>query len=316
VSARRPGLGEVLAVWSLFALVGVATLVTYSRLPADALYHVSESGLDGGLGRSLVYLNFPVALVALAVLPVVLERLWGEARNSLLLAASACAAALCLVVIVPGVVDEDDLDAKAVNAVPALGVALVAALTVLALRAGGLGLVARRAPLDRARLVCGLALLAVSLPWIWAELGFYISDAPLLGRVFLAEELRPEAGEPGLRAVHLGRHHGLDGALLAVAALLLSRVLPQMRRPALQQWLAFAVSALFVYGVLNVAQDFWLEQVVKRGTTGHRLPSFLRPELSAAWAFQLAAVAVLYAFVTRGLVRAGLQPGPGTMSKV
>ncbi len=307
----RPGLVEVMAVWGLFALVGVATLVTYARLPADELYHVSGSGLEGGLSRALVFLNFPVALVALAILPVALDRLLGVASKRLLLAVGGLAVLLCLVVVIPGVVDEADLDAKAVNVLPALGVAAVVALTVLALRAGGAGRAVPLGQLDRARIVVAVAIAAVSLPWVWAELGFYISDAPVLGDVFLAGEPRPEPGDPQLRAVHLGRHHGLDGALFAVAALMLSRLLAELRRPALRRWLAVAVAGLFVYGVLNAAQDFWLEQLVKRGTTDHRIPSFLRPELSLAWAFLLAAVAAVYAALVRGLQP---QPVPGTVA--
>jgi hypothetical protein len=53
---------EVGAVWVLFSLVAAEILVTYSRLPARELYHVSGSGLTGGASRALVfreYLNRP-----------------------------------------------------------------------------------------------------------------------------------------------------------------------------------------------------------------------------------------------------------------
>ena len=303
----RPGLAEVVAVWALYGLVAAATTVTYARLPPEELYRVSESGLAGGLGRALVFVNFPTALAALAVLPVVLDRLLTEPRNGLLrpLAGGAAAAAvvLCAAVAIPGVVDQADLDAKPVNAVPAAGVGIVLALTLLAARRGGVGRPAADDGWDRARVLAAAAAVLASLPWIWAELGFFISDAPVLGRVFLAEELRPEPGDPTLRAVHLGRHHGLDGTLLLLTALALSRVIRDVRLARLRRALALAVAAVFVYGLLNAAQDFWLEQVVKRGTTDAKLPSFLRPGMTWAWAFTVAAAAAAYASWTRRLER-------------
>ena len=59
---------EIVATWLLFAVVAVEILVTYSRIPADELYHVSGGGLSLGAGRALVFANFPVALVAIVVL--------------------------------------------------------------------------------------------------------------------------------------------------------------------------------------------------------------------------------------------------------
>jgi hypothetical protein len=55
----------------LFAVVTTEILVTYSRVPARELYHVSGSGIEGGLSRALIFVNFPVALLALGVLPLV-----------------------------------------------------------------------------------------------------------------------------------------------------------------------------------------------------------------------------------------------------
>jgi hypothetical protein len=58
----------VVAVWSLFALVAAEVFCTYARIPVRELYHVSGSGPAAGAGRALVFLNFPTALVALALL--------------------------------------------------------------------------------------------------------------------------------------------------------------------------------------------------------------------------------------------------------
>ena len=59
----RAGLGEALAAWALIGLEATATLVTYSRLQPETLYNVDEAGdLAAGLGRTLVLLNYPLAL--------------------------------------------------------------------------------------------------------------------------------------------------------------------------------------------------------------------------------------------------------------
>ena len=258
--------------------MALATLVTYARIPALELYKVSGSGLGGGLGRVLVMLNFPAALIAVAILMVCADRVGLVALLP---------AALCAVVALPGVVDQDDLDAKAVNAVPAAGVALALVLTVVALRRGGLG--AHGSPRgDRLRIALAVLLAVAGIPWIFAELGFY---APW---PFLAEE-----GDP-LAAVHLGRHHGTDGVLLALAALALSRQLPRFRRRGLARAAGAYLGVMLAYGLANAAEDFWHEQVVKRGWTDARLPSMLNPELSLAWAaIVLSGLAVYALYETR-----------------
>jgi hypothetical protein len=282
---ERPGLGETFGVWVLCGLIGVATVVTYARIEPHELYHTSVGGLEGGLGRALVFLNYPVALAAIATLPVSLDRL---RPRPMWLVPAGVAVVLCAMVAAPGVVDQDDLDAKPVNALPAGGVALAFALFLLALRRGGLGRLRPRLRGDVIRAVVAGLLLISAIPWIFAELGFY---APW---PFLAEEVRPEPEEPSLRAVHLGRHHGMDGTLLALTALALSRPLPRLRQEWLQLALAAYLSVMFVYGLANAAQDFWLEQVVKRDWTDERLPTVIRPALSVEWAALLVAAAAIY----------------------
>jgi hypothetical protein len=66
---------DVAAVWALFSVVAAEILVTYSRLPARELYHVSRSGLTAGASRALVFLNFPLALVAIPILAFLSQRL-------------------------------------------------------------------------------------------------------------------------------------------------------------------------------------------------------------------------------------------------
>ena len=270
---RAPGLREVLLVWGLFAAVALAIAVTYGRLPTSELYNVDVEGLAGGLGRALVFLNYPTALAAIAVLLVVADRL-GRPETSAL---AAFAGVLCAVVAWPGVVDQADLDARPVNAIPALGVAVAAALTALAVGRGGLGKRALQTRWDALRIALAALLVVAALPWIAADLGFS------LGGPFLSDEPRPEPGQPQLIAVHLGHHHGLDGTLLALTALVLSRVVPQTSRR-VRPVLAFYLALMLVYGLANALQDFWLEQLVKRGTTSLDLPEMTRPGLTPAWA--------------------------------
>jgi hypothetical protein len=51
---------------------------------------------------------------------------------------------------------------------------------------------------------------------------------------------------------------------------------------------------MLVYGLANAAQDFWLEQVVKRDWTDERLPTVIRPSLSVEWAVLVTAAAAVY----------------------
>jgi hypothetical protein len=285
---RAPGLREVLLVWAVFGVVALAVLVTYARLPAGDLYNVDEEGLTGGAGRALVFLNYPVALVAIAVLVVVADRLRTPAASVL----AVVAAVLCAAVAWPGVVEQSDLDGRLLNAVPAAGVAVAIVLTGVALARGGLGPRAPGSRWDLLRLVLAGALLAAALPWLAADLGFS------LGGPFLSDEPRPEPGQPQLVAVHLGHHHGLDGTLLALTALVLSRVVPQVSgrvRPFLGLYLAL----MLVYGLANALQDFWLEQLVKRGATSLELPNMLRPGLTPAWGGIVASALVIHLAAAR-----------------
>jgi hypothetical protein len=303
--ASRPGLAEVLAVWALFGIVAVEVWITYARLPIDELYNVGRTGFAAGAGRALVFVNYPTALVAIGVLGVLAERLRG--RSALL---AAVAAALCAVVAVPGVVDQSDLDAKLINAVPAVGVLLAVVLTGIALARGGVG--ASRpfgGAWDAARAVLALVLLLGSVPWLAGELGFYADDLPGLG-FFMSDEPRPEPGHPDLRAVHLGHHHGMDGTLAALSALALSRVVSQVRTPYLHGALGFYVALMLVYGLANALQDFWFEQLVKRGTTSLELASMTVPKASWAWAAIVLAALVIH-FTAERVGRFGRPPQEG-----
>jgi len=276
----------VFAVWALCGVIALLILVTYSRIPHEKLYHVTGDGLSGGLSRVLVFVNWPGALIAIAVLGIVVERM----RRPIV---AAIALLLCLLIFIPGVVEESNLDAKWVNVLPALGVGLVLALSVSAARAEGIGGWGS-ARGDRLRIAGFVVVGLVSLPWFFAELGFYIP-----GPVFVASEVHD-----GAAAVHLGEHHGLVGLQIIAAMLLLSRELPRLqagwRRTALAAWM----SGLIAYGLGNIANDVWGEQVVKRGWADSGLPSVLRPSVNWLWLVVLAVAAAIFLLQRRYLLDA------------
>ncbi len=108
---------EIRAVPVLVMLDGAAVIATYSRFPAAELYHVHHSGIVAGFGRELVALNFPFALVGIALVGLAWPRLHGRLRIVGVIAITLCA-------VVYFAVDQANLDAKPLNAVPALGLAL------------------------------------------------------------------------------------------------------------------------------------------------------------------------------------------------
>jgi hypothetical protein len=198
------------AVFALHAAVAAAIAVTHSRVPAERLYNSRR----GGLSRAGVFGCFPTAIAAVATLP----RTRGRVRLAAL--------PLCATAAIPGVVDEHDLDAAPRNAPALAGVAFAA-----------LAPPAPQQPLlcgSRLRAGVAVALGAVSLPWLLAGAG-----------VQTAGMAQPTPGEPGVDRVHLGHHEGLDGALLAWDALLLSR----RRTGTAHSWyLALIVRGLLISG--------------------------------------------------------------------
>jgi hypothetical protein len=281
---------EVVLVWMLFAVVTVEILVTYSRIPSRELYHVSGSGIEGGLSRALVFVNFPVALVALALLGLIYTRLPGRSYRAVAILAGVLSAA----VFWPGIVSQADLDARPANAVAAIGVLLAVALSGVAASRGGLSR-RRWQRADWLRAALAIVLVVAALPWLAADLGLYSNGVPLLGRLFQSGQfLNEQPGLPNLApAVHHGHHHGMDGVLLVWTALLLSRRVS--RRAALAAYL----SLMFCYGVGNFANDFWLEQIVKRGWTSWEIPSVTEPRLSIAWSVIVIAAVSLWALWVR-----------------
>jgi hypothetical protein len=281
---------ELGLVWGLFALVAVEVIVTYSRLPSNELYNVTGSGIEGGASRALVFLNFPVALVAIAVLLVLFDRLSAGAERGL----GLLAIVLCAAVFWPGIVDQGKLDARPVNAVAAIGVAIALGLTLWSGRRGPAEKLERRRG-DPVRLVIVLVLVALALPWMAADLGFSFDGVPVLGTLYQTGELRTQPNVAGFHpAVHHGHHHGMDGVLLVVAVLLLSRLLTCVRARGLRGLLGAYLALMLCYGIGNIANDFWLEQVVKRGWTLWEVPDVTTPKASVAWTVIVVAAACLW----------------------
>jgi hypothetical protein len=280
---------EIRLVWALFAADAIAIAVTYWRLPPADTYHVSLSGFDGGASRVVVFLGFPTALAAVAILGLVYGRLDGRWA----LPVSLLALALCASVAWPGVVDEANLDAKWSNALAVVGTLLVLVLSIL-----GRGPVPRARPSragDLGRVAVAAVAVFAALPWIAAELGFFLDRVPALGSIFITGKVAPESGGQLAHAVHHGHHHGVDGLLLTLTALLLSRQLGSVRGLGLRGVLGAYLAVMLVYGPTNMVNDFWSEQVVKRGWTAWEVPSVLHPTTSLAWLAMLLAAALIYA---------------------
>lgn len=284
---------EVLVVWLFFLVDAIAIGVTYSRLPASRLYHVSGTGIEGGASRVLVFANYSTALAAIPVAALLADRL--SRRWATVMA--VIAVLMCAAVFWPGVVDQADLDARPVNAIAATGVVVALVLTAIALlRLPGRGF-AHPDIADVLRVVIATVAFLVALPWIAADLGFYLDEVPGLGDVYQTGKLTWES--PTLHrlfpTVHHGHHHGLDGLLLLLTALVLSRVVPRVRRRLLRVAVGIYLALMAVYAIGNMANDAWDEQVVKRGWSTWRIPDVQRPKLSAAWLLIAVVTVLLYA---------------------
>ena len=298
VATDGPGIREALWGWAIWGVVAGTVFVTYARLPARDFYNVTGTGVWSGAARLLVLTGWPVSLAAVALLAVATDRLLAArlepGTRRAVTAVAIVATVLCATIAVPGVIKQSDLDAKPVNLLAGAGVLVALGLTLYAWRRTGAGPPAERTRGDRIALWVAAVYALAALPWIFANLGFYVGDVPGLHAVFMSKKIVPEAGHPTLRAVHLGNHEGLDGWLLVVTALLLRPALARMRPTRLRPVLAGYLALLFCYGVMVSANDGWNEQLVKRGSTSRNLPSVLSPALNYGTAILIVAAVIVY----------------------
>jgi hypothetical protein len=284
---------ELLVVWAVFFVVATEILVTYTRTPPEQLYHVTGEGFFAAAGRVLVFTNFPLALVALPLIPLLLDRLPGRLAEALAFVGFALSA----VVFWPGVVDQADLDAKPVNALPALGVAIAAVMSIAVVLRGGVDHWQPRRLHDWLRVTLAVAIVPLAVPWFLADLGVSLNGVPVLGSIWQTGELRTQPGVAGLHpAVHHGHHHGMDGLLLVWTSLLVSRALPAVRGRILRRIAAGLLSVMLAYGIGEIANDFWLEQIVKRGWTNWEIPDVTVPSVSIGWLLILLGAGIIYRF--------------------
>jgi hypothetical protein len=299
----RTGIVDVVAAWTLLAVVATEVFVTYARLPVQELYQVRNTGAGTGGARLLAFIGFPASLVAIAVLGLVSARIH---RRTAVLSALA-GGALTAAIVWPGALGEAGLETQPARLLAFAGVMLSLGLTTLAERAVGLGAVGRE-PFDRVRVVLAAILLFGALPWMAADLGFSLDRVPVLNAIFQTDILLRQPGQPLLPAVHDGHHHGMDGVLLALTAMLLSRSLHFVTRPRLRLATGAYLAVVFVYGLTNAVQDFTTEQVVKRGWTTHSIPKMVVPSIRPAWAVVIvliACVVIIWRARSRGPVHEG-----------
>lgn len=242
-----PRLSPVAAVWALHGAVAAAITVTHSRVPPQRLYNTRR----GGVSRAGVFAAYPTAVTALGMLPAARRR-----------ELTPAAALLCATVAVPGVIDERELDVNRRHLPAIAGVAL----TALACPRAGDG----PRPRSRLRRPLAAALLVGSAPWLLALAGHQTRGMR-----------EPTPGEPGVDRVHLGHHEGLDGCVMALDALLLSR----RGTGPVQRWL---LALMLTYGCAVAFQDGWYEQVVKRGWVRQRPPALGPPGPTRGWAALIA----------------------------
>ena len=287
---------DALVLWGLFLAIAVAAMVTYARLPARELYHVSSPGVRTGIGRGLAFAGFPAAPVAVAVVWLLAQHL----TRRVVTVAAVAATVLASSVFWPGAVNEADPDSRPVSVLALVAVVAVIALTVGVARSAGFRRPRVRLREERIRLAVLAAFFVAEIPWLAALIGVSLDHVPVLNSMFLSDSFVDQPGIPGVHpAVHAGLHHGLCGALLVTSSLWLSRHLHGVSRPKRRRILAGYLSLLIAYGGANALQDFWLEQIVKRDLVGWQFPYMLQPR--ASWAFLgiVTAAALIYRTVLR-----------------
>src|SRR5262249_56915015 len=111
-------------------------------------------------------------------------------------------------------------------------------------------------------------------------------------------------------ALHHGHHHGMAGLLLVLSALTLTRALGSVRGRALRSAVTGYLALMLCYGLGNMANDFWIEQIVKRRWTSWEIPNVLEPRLTIAWGIIVLAAAVIWRLNQAAAASRSRGPGP------
>ncbi|MFX0136674.1 MAG: hypothetical protein ACFFDN_23755 [Candidatus Hodarchaeota archaeon] len=116
-------------------------------------------------------------------------------------------------------------------------------------------------------IILGLAFF-FALPWLFAIHGVFISDIPVLNLIFLGSQpgiLGTNPFDYIYPSVHLGLHHGTDGYLHISYATLFSILVFKMKQPLIRNISIFGMGFLASYGLIAYLEDFFHEQIIKRG---------------------------------------------------
>src|SRR3989344_3602655 len=100
----------------------------------------------------------------------------------------------------------------------------------------------------------------VSIPWILAVPGIFVSDIPVLNIFFIGSQ--DYGGKP---SVHLGTHHGFEGFFTVTAMILVFTTAKYLYDKRLKIIAGLGASFLLVLGLYNLIEDFFVEQIYKRG---------------------------------------------------
>lgn len=290
---RDPGLREVIALWALYGWEAAAVFLTYANASTARVRASGPFDAARGCAQVLVFLRHPTLPAAVAFAPIAWCRLPAAARPRAVRAATTGGVATCLTLTAIKARGRQTPSTKDTIAVSS--VAAVLGLTVSSAHSAGIGAAPVWSRDDIVRVATAAGFVVPALPWILADLGVSVTDLRVVGRVFLAEERLPTGAV--LPAVHLGHHHGIDGVLLALTGLTLSRTLDRVRPPAVRSGLSLYLAGLVVYGTLRAAEDVWNEQVVKRGWTKRKVPLIVsggRPARPGVWAGMLLAATMLH----------------------
>jgi len=137
--------------------------------------------------------------------------------------------------------------------------------------------------------------LLISMPWIFANSGMFVSDVPVLGNIYLAKQ-----DFNGHSSVHLGSHHGYKGFTFFLLMILVFTTVKYLYNKKTKIVAGLVCCYLLAWGFYNMFQDFFTEQIFKRG-----LVNFTFPNATTYFqiSFPLAVISgvLIYTFVWRRL---------------